>query len=167
MGQCVFGTTKRKVYITPGWSEHVEELYEASINAFRSWRAQDSPREGPFADRMRRARATFKHALRQCRAREDSLRAERLTERLREGNMYTFWREIRKLTPRNPNIPTKVDEAIGRVDILHLWKDKYCKLLNSVNDEYHLNKFKVLNLILEIYAFHLHFYKFACLMFFK
>ena len=140
-GEFVFGTRHSKAPIIPGWNEFVEELYDASREAFLRWRTEGSPRDGPLAFHMRRARAAFKHALRQCRAEADSIRAENLARKLREGNVYSFWKEMRCLQPQANALPVKVDTATSRDRIVELWRTKYNTLLNSVDDRHHESKF--------------------------
>ena len=141
-GMMIFGSRRSKGPIVPGWSDYVEQLYEASREAFLLWRTEGSPKEGLYAANMRRKRAQFKHALRQCRAEAENVRAERLASRLQEGNVYSFWRELRSIQPRTNCLPTRVDGAMTDQEIVKLWETKYSSLLNSVDDERHQNKFE-------------------------
>ena len=71
----IFGTKTCRDRIVPGWNALVREHYAASREAFLAWRRDNSPRQGTSADHMRRCRARFKLALRQCKAVEQEARA--------------------------------------------------------------------------------------------
>ena len=67
-GKIAFGLTSDTSHNVSGWNSHVRDLYEDSRCAFLIWRQNRYPRNGMFADSMRRKRAVFKAALRRCRA---------------------------------------------------------------------------------------------------
>ena len=100
----------------------MKELYEDSRNAFLVWRDNNSPRLGPLAENMRRARAIFKHALRRCRAEEANIRAESLSAKLQGGQTKSFWREVRSLNPSVTSLAQRVGDAKGEENIAFSWK---------------------------------------------
>ena len=135
-GKEVFGITRKKFPIVPGWSEFVEEAHTEAREAFLSWRDGGSPREGPQALYMRQTRARFKLALRWCRDHEEELRARALGESMASGSMHEFWNKIRSFNNRNSsNTPGKIEDAVGTRSILTLWKRNFEQILNTLHDE--------------------------------
>ena len=51
----------------PGRNDCCKELHADARDAFLLWRSHGSPRNGPISELMRRSRAHFKYALRQCK----------------------------------------------------------------------------------------------------
>ena len=88
---------------------------------------------------MRCLRA-INHALRQCKAEEDDMRAESLSCKLQNGNPVAFWQEVRSMTPRARVLPEVVDDAVGKDAITALWRDKFGTILNSVDNPESRNK---------------------------
>ena len=109
-------------------------LYE-SRHAFLFWRQNDSPRNGRFADTMRRKRAIFKAALRRCRANENSLRAEALANRLLSKNIKSFCRDKKSHEHKKQSFYQKIDQVSGHQNIADSWREKYSTVLNSGVDE--------------------------------
>ena len=134
-GKVVFGLTSAISHNVPALNSHVRDLYEESRHAFLFWRQNDSPRNGRFADTMRRKRAIFKAALRRCRANENSLRAEALANKLLSKNNKSFWRDIKSHDDKKQSLPQKIDQVCGHQNIADLWREKYSTVLNSVADE--------------------------------
>ena len=119
----------------PGWNAHVKQLYAESRDAFLFWRSSGSPRVGPVAQYMRRSRANFKFALRQCRANENAHRAEALSMKLQRGNIRSFWRDLHSANRSKELLAQRIDNATSEPQIAQLWKDKYCAVYNSIDDE--------------------------------
>ena len=84
---------------------------------------------------MRRARAQYKLALRECRASEDRLRSEALARKLANRDTNGYWKAIRKLSPKSSKITNKLDEVCGEQDIVDMWREKYSKIFNSVDPQ--------------------------------
>ena len=79
IGSNIFGTVSRDQRGNiPGWNDYVKEFYENSRESFLLWRNAGSPRNGPTAEHMRRSRAIFKLALRNCRRNEKAIKAEKI-----------------------------------------------------------------------------------------
>ena len=96
VGRQIFGVSRSRPNIVPGWNVHVKEYYERSRTAFFNWREAGSPRSGPIADTIRFTRARFKFELRQCRNNEEQMRSDSLASKLRQGNSLCFWKDIRR-----------------------------------------------------------------------
>ena len=98
MGSRVFGTTGNPRFESvPGWNDFVREFHDRARSSFLLWRASGSPREGDVADRMRRERAQFKLALRECRREEARLRDEALATKLASNDSKRFWRAVQEI----------------------------------------------------------------------
>ena len=135
VGSEVFGYVKLRRPCVPGWNDFVRDLYSTSREAFKAWKDSGSPRLGPVACLMRRSRADFKYALRQCRLQENELRAMALSEKLQNNEVVPFWREIQSLGGGGrATLPGRIDDAVGNEAIAEMWKNKFSHVLNSVND---------------------------------
>ena len=134
VGKQIFGFRSKNENVVPGWNRHIRDFYDASREAFLYWKSNGSPRNGPIAYAMRSARANFKYALRQCRAEENRMRADSLAEKLtlKDGGT-SFWKDIRKLQPRNKKLPTSIDDKSGENSIAELWKEKFKGVLNCID----------------------------------
>ena len=142
VGREVFGLINHKRRCVPGWSDFVRDFYVSSREAFKTWRDSGCPRFGPVACFMRRARAEFKYVLRQCKRQENELRAMALSNKLQNGDVTPFWREIQSLGgSRHSALPGRVDGAVGSDAIVNLWKNKFSHVLNSVNDQESMSEF--------------------------
>ena len=133
-GRRVFGVATEKQFVVPGWNEHVKDLYQVSRQAFLTWRSVGSPRFGALAQHMRRARADFKFALRQCRANEAAHRAQALARKLQSGRVVSFWRDIRAASHHPERLPQRVDQVTGEAQVAQLWQGRYEHVFNSVQD---------------------------------
>ena len=144
-GDHVFGRTKNKTKIIPGWNEHIKHLYQKAREAFRAWKREGSPRHGEEAQRMRISRAAFKYAIRRCRQDEESMRAQAMSRKLREGDVRSFWRcaGTRGAAAVRPD---RIDGAVGERNIANLWASKFNTVLNSVQDEKHRKEFYALHI---------------------
>ena len=135
VGRQVFGIkVKSKNRIIPGWNDYIKDFYEHSRAAFLAWKRADSPRDGPIAHDMRRARAQFKLALRDCKRNEKSIRAEKILSTFQGKRMQDFWKLIKKIDNNPPKLPQRIDNANSEIEICNLWRNKYNSLLNSVQD---------------------------------
>ena len=135
-GSRVFGTKKNtKFECVPGWNEFVREAHEQARDSFLLWRTSGSPREGDLAERMRRDRARFKLALRECRTEEARLRDEALAAKLASKDSKGFWQAAHNIYPHSRKIASTIDNASGEEDIANFWRDKYVHIFNSVDRE--------------------------------
>ena len=133
--EVVFGSTRKRWRQVPGWNEFVRDAHHTAREAFLSWRAHGSPRQGHLAENMRRERARFKLALRWCRAHEQSLRAQSLADKLAAGDSTNFWRELKALDKYGDSLPVRVEQAEGEVEIASMWGRHFEATLNCLHDE--------------------------------
>ena len=131
----VFGYRKNKSYVVPGWNIYVSESHEKARRDFLYWRSMGSPREGIIAYNMRTSRASFKLALRECRREEATLRAEALAPKMIMGSSSKFWKDANAFCPQKSTLVGKIDDATGEHVIVNLWKERFCHLLNYVNND--------------------------------
>ena len=134
VGAEVFGKLKSKRRCVPGWNDYIKDMYRTSRESFKLWKYGGSPRFGPLACTMRRSRADFKYALRQCRLHEEEMRAEALSNKLQNGEVVPFWKGIQAIGKGHSILPDRVDGVTGQGAIATLWKDKFSQVLNSVDD---------------------------------
>ena len=124
VGREVFGTVGHKDKCIPGWNYFIKDCYVESREAFKAWKENGCPRFGHIACHMRRSRANFKYALRQCRLHEEEIRALVLSNKLQDGEMLPFWRDIQSLGGNNTStLPGRVDGAVGGEAIASLWRE--------------------------------------------
>ena len=131
-GRQVFGSSRIKQKIIPGWNTYLKHLYDDSKAALINWRRAGSPRGGMVADDMRRRRARFKCELKRCKANEDILRSESLATKLASRNLVSFWKDVQSFTSNGRRLPQTVEGVSGELEIENFWRDKYSHILNNV-----------------------------------
>ena len=119
------GMMKRPEKDIPGWNAQVKHLSAQSREAFLFWRSRGSPRVGLVAQHMRRTRADFKFALRQCNSKEAVHRAEALSAKLRGGSTRSFWQNLRSADRNTELWAQPIDGVSGEQEIAQHWKDNY------------------------------------------
>jgi exonuclease III len=119
----------------PGWNEWVKEHHSRAREAFLVWRSGGSPRAGVLFDVMKRTRALFKLALRQCRVDKDKCVSDSLAEKLLRSNNKSFWKEVHAISNSNVKVQaTTIDGTTGDDEITESWRQHYSTLLNSLKD---------------------------------
>ena len=83
-------------YVVPGWNDLVKEQHLDARNSYVLWRNLGKPRHGPVFDTMSRSRLQFKYSLRQCRAMEDTARADGMAKSLQTKDTYKFWQSVKR-----------------------------------------------------------------------
>ena len=75
------------------------------------------------------------------------MRAEALSNKLQNGEVVPYWRDIQSIGKGKCVLPERVDEAVGEQEIATLWKAKFSQVLNSVDDSRSKNEFlnKIVN----------------------
>ena len=68
------------------------------------------------------------------------MRAEALAAKMVVGNSSGFWNDIRNLCPQKPSRAGKVDDSVGELQIANMWKERFQRLLNSVDNDFHENE---------------------------
>ena len=74
--------SSRTYNIIPGWNEFCREVHSNARDAFIIWAMNGRPRSGPLHRNMQITRATFKQALRRCKASESKAHADSLARKL-------------------------------------------------------------------------------------
>ena len=147
-GSYSFNLLRRNARVVPGWNEFVKDLHQHARDTFLHWRENGSPRNGPLALMMRRTRAHFKLALRQCQANEAQLRADALSANLTVKNHSQFWKSLQTVTPKVNKLAQRVGHAVGGEAISEMWADHFGSILNCINDQ--LSQNEVNNILLNV-----------------
>ena len=121
----------------PGFNDHVKELHEIARKRFVAWREANKPRDtnNPFYREMAVSRAKFKLALRFIKRFENKLRQDAIADAMCEESEGNFWKEIRKQSPNNIPLPTSIENATGKKEVVNMWKEHFENLLNCVKKE--------------------------------
>ena len=91
------------------------------------------PRSGPLHRNMQITRATFKQALRRCKASESKAHADSLARKLLMKDTKSFWAEIKRLNGKSSApIASTIGNCTGPNAIAEQWKNHYSSILNSV-----------------------------------
>jgi len=121
--------------VMPGWNDVVSDKHKESRDAFHLWCSNGKPRQGPIFDMMKRCRAQFKYAVRQCRRLELQNRADGMAKDLLQNDVKSFWKKVRNVNNSKATLATCVDRQSGEENIANMWQSHYKSLLNSVNNE--------------------------------
>ena len=124
------GTSQRRGI--PGWNEHVKELHDAARDAYLLWKDSGKPRQGVAYELMRHSRSQFKHSLRVCKNRKNTIIADNIAENLCKKDDRAFWGEIKKMTNSKIKLPSMVGNANGNDAINTMWQEHYSNIFNSV-----------------------------------
>ena len=124
------GTSQRRGI--PGWNEHVKELHDAARDAYLLWKDSGKPRQGVAYELMRHSRSQFKHSLRVCKNRKNTIIADNIAANLCKKDDRAFWGEIKKMTNSKIKLPSMVGNANGNDDINTMWQEQYINIFNSV-----------------------------------
>ena len=131
----VFGVRKSKKFdCKPGFNEHVKELHDVARKRFVAWREANKPRDpnNPFFREMSLSRAKFKLALRFIKRYENQLGQDAIAEAMCAESEGNFWKEIKKQSPNNIPLPTSIEDATGKIEVVNMWRDHFRNLLNCV-----------------------------------
>ena len=110
-------------------------MHDTARKRFVAWREADKPRDtnNPFFREMNISRARFKLALRFIKRHENQMRQDAIAHALCDDGEGNFWKEIKKLTPNNVPLPTSIDDATGKKEVIELWKTHFEQLLNCIS----------------------------------
>ena len=103
-GQCHIPNSRcnrANQFVIPGWNDFVSEAHDEARQAYISWRDYGKPRHGAACELMRRSRLCFKYALHQCKAMEDTARADALAKSLTDKDMISFWKTIKNMNNKS------------------------------------------------------------------
>ena len=123
----------KRYNIIPGWNEYCREVHSNARDAFITWAMNGRPRSGPLHRNMQITRATFKQALRRCKASESKAHADSLARKLLMKDTKSFWAEIKRLNGKSSApIASTIGNCTGPNAIAEQWKNHYSSILNSV-----------------------------------
>jgi exonuclease III len=129
----VFTRSSQKAkYNKPGWSDHVQELYQCSRHAYMVWCDAGKPRHGHLYERHKDAKVKYKYARRFISRNENALRKEALANKLCNLDQREFWKEIKLINNCKTPLPASVSDAVGEHQIADLWKRHFDTLFNCV-----------------------------------
>jgi len=118
-----------------GWNSYCKELHADARDKFIVWRNHGSPRSGVLFQSMAQSRAQFKRALRKCKLEGNRKSADALAKKFMKKDTKEFWKSIKKLNNRQIKVKSeKINGATGNYDVCKMWKDHYCSLFNSAQD---------------------------------
>ena len=123
-----------------GWNDLVKESHDVARNDFKFWCINGKPRQGFVYEAMRRSKSQFKYALRQCKRREDNIKADRLAGDLLQHGETEFWKNVRKLNSNKASSSSCIDGVTGEQHIAEYWKSHYEGIFNSVQSTTHKNE---------------------------
>ena len=131
-------TGYKQYNVIPGWNDVCKEVHSNVRDAFLLWTRNGRPRSGYLLRNMQVTRATFKQALRRCRASKTRAHADSLARNLLLKDTKSFWTEIKKLSAKGTTpIASTINEITGTEAIAELWKTHYTQILNSVPSGQH------------------------------
>ena len=87
--------TKRKPY----WNEVAAPLKEKALFWHSLWVTNGKPHNGCIADIRRKSQLQYHRAVRLIQRNAESLRYQRLAERVTSNDGETLWNELRRLNP--------------------------------------------------------------------
>ena len=131
----------------PGFNDHVKERHDIARKRFVAWKEANRPRDpnNPFYREMIVSRAKFKLALRFIKRFENQLRQDAIANAMCEESEGNFWKEIKKQSHNNIPLPTSIENATGKKEVVKMWKDHFENLLNCVNKDKKFNPPTFLN----------------------
>ncbi len=71
-------------------------------------------------------------AIKQLKAMNESIQAEKMAESLMNNASRNFWSEVKKVRGSNKSMPNQIDGAIDPSEIANTFADKYKTIFNSV-----------------------------------
>ena len=66
----------------PGWNEHVKKLNDEARDAYLLWKHSGKHRQGLVYELMRSSRSQFKHSLRVCKKRKNTIIPDKIAANL-------------------------------------------------------------------------------------
>lgn len=130
----------RKQNVVPGWNEYVKQYHDIAKEKYIIWCQSGKPREGVIAENMRDARRVFKKKLKDTKAREDQIKADKMAQQLAEKQYKQFWTTVSKSNIHNIPRSDSIEDVKGASNIADLWREHYCNIFNSVdNNRYKLS----------------------------
>lgn len=129
--------------VLPGWNDHVDDYFRASLFWHDLWNANGRPKDGLIADLRRKTRSEYHKTCKMVMRREGEIRSDKMAQALSQKSVSSFYREARKMRSKKTYYPNKVDGASGEADITDVFANKFRKLYNCVSyDEADMNVLK-------------------------
>ena len=85
--------------------------------------------------RIKNTRARFKYGLRILKQHKNQIISNSLAAKLQQTRPDHFWKEINRLHSSKMPTPNCMDGVTGANDIVELWKDRFQRLLNCIQDD--------------------------------
>ena len=126
----------------PGWNEYVKEHADNAKVWHDVWMQSGKPRHGDIANMKRKTRLKYHYAIRFVKKENIRIRNNRMGEAISTNNDRELWKEVKKMTKSNNNLPNVIDGFTEIEEISGIFADKYDTLYNSVS--YNLNDLSVL-----------------------
>ena len=117
-----------------GWTRYCKEIHGLARDAYLVWRDHGRRRQGILYESMKKMRAQFKRALRQCKRDTSVASANSLANKLLQKDDRAFWKEVKKVNNTNTPLASTVHGATGGEAITSMWKEHFQNLLNSSSD---------------------------------
>ena len=115
-----------------GWNELAEPQRRASLFWHHLWEDCGRPRTGWVHELRKKTKAEYKRASKWVVRNQDKLSAERMAERIANGQHQDFWDEVRRTRGSSRDSPTVVDDAVGTEQVCEAFAAKYGELYSSV-----------------------------------
>ena len=122
-------------HVVPGWVKSVKIPRRISIEATQTWRESGSPTDGPIFALKKLHHRRYKYAIRRARRNENRHVANKMAEKLIQGDGRNFWKDVRKVKGVNKVTATSVNGVTGDSNICNLWKEHYSKLFNCFSKQ--------------------------------
>ena len=129
--ECIPRTANKRKAGLPGWNDFVKGYHHEALYWHRLWQDAGKPQNGELANKMRQTRHAYHYAVRYCKRNCDVIAATKMGEALSSGQNRDFWKEIRTLKKSAKSIPSTVDNAENKQDIMHLFYRKFKDLFNA------------------------------------
>ena len=91
----------------------MKELHDAARDAYLLWKHSGKHRQGVVYELMRHSRSQFKHSLRVCKNRKNTIIADKITANVCNKDDRAFWGEIKTMTNSKIKLPSMVGNAHG------------------------------------------------------
>ena len=102
---------------------------------FVVWVNEGKPRQGLIFNYMKNTRARFKYGLRILKQHKNQIISNSLAAKLQQTRPDHFWKDINRWHSSKMPTPNCIDGVTGANDIVELWKDRFQRLLNCIQDE--------------------------------
>ena len=114
-------TKQNKKYSIPGWNENVQHSKEIALFWRSIWLNNNLPRQGVFADIMRRTRAKYHYCIPEVKKNELLHKKQAMARSFAENNTRNLLTECRKVIQKVANSPNYKDTFVGDKNITELF----------------------------------------------